>query len=342
MGTGAGQRGVWRRLLAAGLAVAFALFVIELLLRVFLPLHFAAGYIGAYEYDPEVGTRLKSDLHHLETSDFLEEVRTNRLGTVNFQDSFEGYDRLVFAIGDSFTQGTGVPSDASYPFQLDLALNLCGGRYERRFGVVNLGLASFGMLQSLLVLERYRESLGTPDFVLYLGTSNDWSDDRLFESGYRHRHLVDGSPHFGALLGPLQWLGFRTELGKRAKVLLGRLRRGGTSEGAGGSDRVVAARQEPLFEALRERSRELGATLIVSWSDVPDDPRENYAWLRGWAQRSGVPFADWHARVESVRDAIPAAPVENPHSGGHLRGWVYTMVAEAFADHVAPERCASR
>jgi hypothetical protein len=264
---------------------------------------------------------------------------------VNFQDSFEGYARRAFALGDSFTQGTGVPSDASYPFELDLRLNARGGRYEKRWAVVNLGLAAFGMKQSLRALRRYRGEIGTPDAVLFLGCSNDWSDDRLFESGYRHRHLVAGSPYYGAALPILQWIGFRSELGKRAKLLLGGLRHREV-EGAGdanygqagaqGPRSNVAQLQEPVFEELRAQAAEMGARLVVSWTDAPGDPSGGYEWLQGWAERRGVRFADWHARVASVRAAIPALPLENPHSGGHYRGWVNQMVAAAFAEQLEP------
>ncbi len=325
--------------IALGCAVGFLL--VEVFLRAFLPLHFVGGYVDAYEYDEDLGARLVPGRHHLETSDFLEEVYTNRLGTVNFQDSFQGYGRLVFALGDSFTQGTGVASDASYPFQLDLQLNLRGGRYEKRFAVVNLGLAAFGMKQSLVALRRYREEIGTPDAVLFLGCSNDWSDDRLFDSGHRHRHLVAGSPHFGPALGLLQWIGFRSEVGKRAKLLLGELRRERTP-GYGdvnygqteGVKTNVAELQEPLFEELRARAEEMGARLVVGWTDAPGDSSGGYAWLRAWAERRGVAFADWHARALSVREAIPALGLENPHSGGHYRTWVNQMVAAAFAEQI--------
>jgi hypothetical protein len=53
-----------------------------------------------------------------ETTDHQQEIRTNLLGTVNFEEDFHRYRYRVFALGDFFTQGTGLPSDCSYPFQL--------------------------------------------------------------------------------------------------------------------------------------------------------------------------------------------------------------------------------
>ena len=164
-------------------AAVLALVVIEAGLRAFAPVH-TTGIRASYEYDPELGVRLKSGLHLAEEKGFREEIHTNRLGTVNFEEDLAAYPRKAFALGDSYTQGTGVPSDASYPFALGLALNLdAEGRHHRRWAVVNLGLAAYGGEQSLIALRRYRDRLGRPDVVLYLGCDNDAEDDRLFLAG---------------------------------------------------------------------------------------------------------------------------------------------------------------
>lgn len=113
-------------------------------LRVVAPIHLA-GIQSAYRYDEDLGYRLGPGLHLYRLTDHLEEVRTNRLGTVNFQESFDGYPEVAFALGDSFTQGTGLPADASYPFQLDLLWNRDElGFYAKKLAIVNLRLAAFG------------------------------------------------------------------------------------------------------------------------------------------------------------------------------------------------------
>jgi hypothetical protein len=185
-----------KRLALALAAIALAIAAAELLLRAFAPLHLA-GIQRAYIHDPELGIRLRPGLDATQLSDHLEEIRTNPLGTVNFQPGFSGYQALVFALGDSYTQGTGLPSDAAYPFQLDLLLNTGDdGAYRKAFAVVNLGLAAYGAEQSLIALRRYAGELGPPKYCLYLGSENDHFDDVLFRGGYRHDSLVEGSPRW--------------------------------------------------------------------------------------------------------------------------------------------------
>jgi len=47
-----------------------------------------------------------------------------------------------------------------------------------------------------------------------------------------------------------------------------------------------------------------------------------------------VTFADWVPKVNAVKSAIPRLPVENNHSGDHLRGWVNRVIAEEFARQI--------
>jgi hypothetical protein len=308
-----------------------ALLLAEIGLRVFAPVHLASIQ-HAYRYDAELGYRLKQGIHVFEATDHQEEIRVNEVGTVNFQGSFAQYAVKIFALGDSFTQGTGLPADASYPFQLDLALNLDSqGRYDKTFAVANLGLAAFGGEQSLLTLRRYAGLIGAPNFVLYLGSENDAEDDALFLRGDRHRQLVEGNPRYGAALAPLRWLA-ATELGKRGKLALRSMQKpppiAGTAAARGPS---VAEQQRGVLERLASQSRELGAVLVVSWSD-PESP--SYAWLKAWADKNGVAFADWLPAVQSVSLALPTLPWRNQHSGGHFRSWVNRLIAEAYAQQV--------
>src|SRR5215213_8488251 len=148
-----------KKLSAVLLATLVGLLVAELGLRLFSP-RFYPVIPAAYEYDGELAYRLRPGAHLFETTDFQQETVANGLGTANFQEGFEGYASLVFAAGDSYTQGTGLPPDASYPAQLDLMLNRDGdGFYVKRFGVVNLGVAGFGGEQSLANVGRWGERL---------------------------------------------------------------------------------------------------------------------------------------------------------------------------------------
>jgi len=318
----------------------------EFLLRAFAPIH-SVGHIDWYQYDDELAVRLKPGMHDLQLSDHLAEMKTNAMGTVNFQESFEPYDVLVFAAGDSYTQGTGSASDASYPFQLDLLLNMEAGDYRPRYGVVNLGLAAYGTDQAILAIEEYAQLIRTPDYILYFGCSNDFADDLKFENGYRHEHLIDGNPRYGIWTDLLQFLLNDVQVFKRAKFAVARMRDGireqrtatdaspGSAEARDSAGLLnVARRQEPKFDKLLGLADRLDAVLIVSWTDFMGRDQGSYAWLKAWASANGVGFADWHPAVESVLEAIPQIPIGNPHSGGHYRTWINGIIAEAYLDQV--------
>ena len=116
-------RPTWILSLAVTFAVVLTMLGIgECTLRSFAPIHLT-GIQSAYEYDAELGYRLKSGVHQFLLTDHLQEIRTGKLGNVGFADDFARYPTLVFALGDSYTQGTGNPSDTAYPFQLDMLLN---------------------------------------------------------------------------------------------------------------------------------------------------------------------------------------------------------------------------
>ena len=203
-------------------------------------------------------------------------------------------------------------------------------RYHKRYGVVNLGLSAYGTRQALLAFREYRERIGTPSYVLYLGCHNDAEDDALFEAGYRHRHIVRGSPHWGWMVGPLQFLG-RSEVFQRAKNAASSIRRGrviARSDHADAPPAIsVAQRQWPVIQELVREARAIGATPVLSW--VPDEA--SYTWLRRQCREQGIAFADWWPAAESVRTAIETLPLTNAHSAGHYRSWVNWTIAREFA-----------
>lgn len=316
-----------------GVALLFALFVAEIALRLFAPLY-QANDPAAYIYDAELGYRLRDGYYSLQTTDFQQEIQTNRRGYANFQEDFTVYPKLVFAVGDSYTQGTGLPVDAAYPTQLDLILNQDEkGLYAPRYGVVNLGVGAYGGEQELLLLQRAAKDLRPPDVILYLGCDNDFEDDQLFRSGYRHRHLVEGSPHWGHWVRPLRWLTNDLQLGIRAKLLLGELRRKKVLQGANAENKAVAPsvaeRQAGVLEKLAAYAREHKSLLIVGWANQTD----SYDWLQTWAAQRQIPFADWRVRVKAAQATVPL-PTHNPHSGGHHRVWVNRFIAEEFVRHI--------
>ena len=314
-----------KKLALTGATILLVLVILEIVLRSFFPVY-PTGDLRAYQYDDQLGYRLKPSLHELYTTDHQEEIVTNGLGTVNFQRDFSGYKRLVFAIGDSYTQGVGVPADMSYPAQLDLMLNRDErGMYVKEFGIVNLGISAFGGEQEMLALDRWSQQIGPPAVILYLGCDNDREDDELFAGGYRHDHLVEGNPHWGPLVNPLQWLTNDLQLGLRTKLLISTLRRSQASGPAG--QMSVAEAERSVLERLLEYAHSRNSRLVVSWSTEGD----SYKWLQNWTAQNNVRFADWAPRVDSVAAAIPDLPIENPHSSGHHRGWVNRIIAEEYA-----------
>jgi hypothetical protein len=312
--------------LLAGLA---GVLLLELGLRLFSP-RFYPVIPAAYEYDGDLAFRLRPDAHLFDTTDFQQESVSNKLGTANFQQSFEGYESLVFAVGDSYTQGTGLPADVSYPAQLDLMINQDErGFYAKRFGVVNLGVAGFGGEQELISLQRWAKLLGPPSVILYLGCDNDFVDDLAFKSGERHSGVLRGSPIWGRMTTPLRLLLEHSHLALRLRAALLERSRRHLSDEASGLTRPslpVAELESSVLERLASYAKEHHSILVVSWSDEGD----SYDWLKAWAERSGVAFADWSPKVNSVRSAVPALPLNNQHSSGHHRGWVNRMIAEEF------------
>lgn len=327
-------------LLLLTLSTLFIVFLIEISLRLYAPIYHA-GYVGVYQYDDEIGSILKPGLWHFNTTDYQQEVRTNELGSVNFQRNFNSYKKKIYALGDSYTQGTGLPSDASYPAQTDLLLNMVNGEYKKEYAVVNLGLAAFGAEQAILTLSRFRDKLGKPDFILYMGASNDYLDDLKFTQGYKHRNFVDGSPVWGIFVKPLQWLRNDFQIGKRLFFFVDSFRIKGIKQrdkkhNENGQHISVAELQVEKFEKLLRYSQELGADLIVSWANMPDSDG-SYEYLQDWARENNVPFADWYPKVASVKKAMPDIPLVNSHSGGHYRTWVNQIMARAFAREVTRE-----
>ena len=331
------------------------------MLRATAPVY-TMGIRAAHEYDPLLGVRLKKSYAAASVKDYREEIRTNRFGIVDFRDDYSAYPARIFALGDSYTQGTGLPLDAAYPAQLDLMLNSDStGRYTPRSAVLNLGLGSYGGEQTFLTLQRFTQLLGAPSWCLYTGSDNDFDDDLLFRSGARHKHLVSGSPRF---LGKAEWLGRLTDfqIGIRVRMLLAdrRLRqlrrralendstaalatsRASTAPPSGatpGPSQNVAEAEWPVLQRIVSACRQAGAEVVLSW--VPSIDTSGYNWLRRKASEEGIPFNDWYPGVASTLEAIPGYPMANGHSGGHYRSWVSRRIALGFHALVTPRETPS-
>ncbi len=324
-----------RRITAFVAISALCLLMVEVFLHFFMPLYFT-GFTQAYQYDEELGYRAMPG-HHMALTDYQQELYVNRLGTINFQNDFNDYKYLIFALGDSYTQGTGLYSDASYPFQLDLMLNVdASGKYIKKYGVVNLGLCASGGEQQLLILKRYIGLIGKPSIVLYLGSNNDYNDDILFKSGVRHKNLVKNNPRYGLLYYPLSSFFTYSEIGKRIKYLIYEIVRSPVSEKrklgqtTNSYDVPAAKLEEDIIKKIVDTAKTNHAQTILSWSNAGS----SYDWLKSWTKQNNEYFADWFPSVRSVNNAIPSLPLQNQHSGRHYRTWVNNLIARTFAEKI--------
>jgi hypothetical protein len=318
------MRSFLKKLVLFVITIFVVVAVIEVVLRNFFPVY-PTGDLRAFVYDEQLGYRLPPGTREIYTTDHQEELVVNGLGTTNFQRDFNGYQHLVFAIGDSYTEGTGVPADMSYPAQLDLMLNRDDhGMYAKNFGIVNLGLSGYGGEQELIALDRATQQIGSPSVIMYLGCDNDHDDDVLFSSGHAHKHIVRGSPYWGPLVKPMQFLTNDLQIGLRTKLAIAALRERNIAVDGG---RSTAELEISVLERLLRYAAAHNSRLVVGWSTEGD----SYSWLKNWAVQNKVAFADWAPRVDSATNAIPDLPTENPHSSGHHRGWVNTIIAEEFA-----------
>lgn len=93
-------------------------------------------------------------------------VRTSRTG---FSSSTDTDTSTVYLIGDSFAFGWGVNYEHTYAHLLDSAW--------QETTVVNLGVPSYGIAQSVDRLKEYADRHGLPDMVLYLFHPNDPVDN---------------------------------------------------------------------------------------------------------------------------------------------------------------------
>jgi hypothetical protein len=318
------------------LVIFISIILIESFLRIFKPIYFCTPLEGL-EYDPEVGFRAKPGMHIYKLTDYQQEFKTNKLGTANFQEDFKNYEILVFAVGDSYTNGTGLYCDASYPSQLNLMLNIDqNGRYRNKYAVVNLGFPAIGGEQNFIILKRFMEKLNKPNIILYLGDEDDYIRDLIFKSGKMHKNIVENNPYYGWFYYPLKFIFIETEIGKYANYVIRNNIVKGWAENIERKDReknlCVAELEREVIDHIIETAKISRSKIILSWAHYDST---SYPWLRSYAAEKRILFADWAPSLKSVNDAIPEMPIYNPHSGGHYRTWVNYLIAREFAQKIA-------
>jgi hypothetical protein len=342
VGSRIAARPSWRaRVTLTVLALFAGLAVSELLLRIVNPVYYA-GTSTSFDYDEKTGFRLKSNVDLRKVTDHLVELRTNAIGLANFQDDLTDYRLRVFAVGDSNTMGTGNAPDQSYPFQLDLDLNVAGtGGYEKRYAVFNLGVGGFGLEQSIIRLHEYAGELRPRDTVLFFGSDNDYYDDLSFDAGHRHQQVVPGNPRWGPLVPVLLFVeDFQVQIHARrlfSRFLQARLERSRPELTSEVEQSSIAEKQWPKLSAFAREVRQAKALFVVTWAP----PGVSYDWLREQARREGIPFADWVTPAQTVMAAMPGLELGNHHSANHYRPWVNRIIADAFAAQIRANDCPS-
>lgn len=307
-----------------------SLALIEVTLRIIDPINLV-GYTDAYEFDPELGVVAKKNIRYTNLKDYREEFHTNGLGTVNYSENFNSYKKIVYAIGDSFTQGTGLTNDSSYPFQLDMLLNVRNGKYNHDYAVINLGLGGYGSAQELIVLKRYLKTLPKPDYILITGYTNDPWDDYRFQSGLIFKNPMDGNPKYGIFSKPLAWFAFHTETGKHIFTALKKLKQNDSEKSVLNTQSIIESLSQNYAEFVKI-AKSQNACVIFTYAAVDSDP--NYQALKEWAMLNDASFADWAPIASSIQGSIPNLPLNNDHSGGHFRPWVNQLIAKTFANDI--------
>jgi len=328
----------------------FSLIACELFLRWFYPVYFC-NTISQYQYDKNLGVTTKPNLEKSILTDHIIEVFTNDIGSRNYldKDDLLKYKKIIFCVGDSYTEGTGNAVDQSYPFYLSLLLNRNkdSGLHEKNYAVINLGLGDYGSIQSYIVSKVYMEKLGRkPYAIIYFICANDPDDDILFKNGYKHRYVVLGSPYYNRVFIVLNEVLENIQLFKRIKLLSGPIvhKKSVSNEhilkkALSQENRLVTREFDPgslpgLID-LVGFCKENNIKLFISYTDFKS---AEYDMLKKFATDNKVGFADYRPDVESVKTAIPRIPVFNWHSGGHFRSWVNFIIASKFVPLVEKEQ----
>lgn len=311
----------------------FAIVSAELFLRWFKPIYFC-NTVLQFRYDKDLGVSTRANFHKSFLTDHIIEVFTNDIGTRNYLNKADllRYKKIVFCVGDSYTEGTGNLTDQSYPFYLDLLLNRDKntGAYEKNFAVVNLGLGAYGSMQSYLAADIYAKKLGRlPDAIIYFSCANDPADDAAFKNGDAFRFIVKDSPLYSPFIVTLTEMLEEFQLWKRIKLLMPFSLDKRRFIGAYAKKKQFDPRVDlPGLMPMADFAKKNNIKFILSYTNYKNN---EYDILKKFAEDNSINFADFKPDVEGVAAVAPELPVTNRHSGGHYRSWVNFIIAGKFA-----------
>lgn len=318
-----------------------SILIAEFLLRFFMPVRLC-NTVSQFRYDAKLGVVSKPNLKKTILTDHIIEIFTNDIGTRNYLDKNElmQYGKIIFCIGDSYTEGTGNMTDQSYPFYLDFLLNRKNNIYEKKFSVINLGLGAYGSIQSYLILKMYIEKIGRmPDVVIYFICQNDIYDDALFKANRRHIQIVSGSPRYPYFIESLNEFLEYSQIYIRTKMILKKMLSlspadyGAIEEkDSRGKIKQFDPERLPGLISLIDFSKANNIRLITSYADYTSN---NYNLFKTFAAKNRVLFADYKPDLERMNRIFTRLPVNNEHSGGHFRSWVNFVIASNFAELIS-------
>jgi len=307
-----------------------AILAAEIFLRIYHPVYFC-NMKAQFQRDSKLGFIAKPNFKKSILTDHIIEVFTNDIGSRNYVNGNElaEYKKLVFCVGDSYTEGVGCLTDQSYPFYLDLLLNRNKGNglYEKNFAVVNLGLGAYGSIQSYIVSKIYTEKFGRfPDVIIYLICENDISDDIAFKNSRVKDNFSAEGHVFNCMRLFFDKIVENFQLSNRIKLFFTNPKQ---KKSLNNWDIKDVSKDLPGLVDLINFSRENNIKLIISYTYYRSD---NYILLKKFASQNNIYFADYKPSLESVINTMPSLPVSNRHSGGHFRSWVNFIIANSFAE----------
>ncbi|MEL6658208.1 MAG: SGNH/GDSL hydrolase family protein [Bacteroidota bacterium] len=237
------------------------------------------------EIDRTLGWKPKADyvydgtMQDLNGLDYAVIFSTNEDGFRRFPSAVDRNKPQVLVVGDSFTQAVEVSDNEAYYRYFEDSLNA---------QVYAYGMAGYGTLQELMILEQYMEEI-KPDLVVLQFCSNDFIDNDLlleqkanYQVGLRRPYLTGAdAPEYrhpqGKLAGWLQHTNFLHFCWKT----VGKIRRAKSTGGAGeASEEKIAkgkeadedyARSIQTTQELLEKMKEIigkEALLVAFSSDV--------------------------------------------------------------------------
>jgi len=324
------------------IALTACVLITELVLRHVSPQYFC-NTVRQFKYDDELGMIARNNLNFSLLTDHIIEVVTNDIGSRNFsgKEDLLRYKRIIFCVGDSYTEGIGNMSDQSYPFYLDLLLNERQGIYQKNYAVFNLGLGAYGSIQSDLLVRRYEKLISRkPDVIVYFVCDNDFDDDIAFKAGLKNDNVIQGNPRFSRWIVRLNEVFENWQLFFRLKAVARKFRNALIHRPARQNSEVWKVvtyedigRRLTGLEELNRSCKEQNIKLIVSYTEYDSIL---YEFMKKYSEMNGILFIDYKPLLVSTVSAMPGLLTYNTHSGGHFRSWINFYFAKQLKEVIEP------